>query len=46
MLLLAVEPGTFWRYMSAAVSMVYIITVAAIIVTVIHQKRDPTKTSL
>ena len=46
MLLLAVEPGTFWRYMSAAVSMVYIITVAAIIVTVIHQKRDPTNTSL
>lgn len=46
MQLLVAAPGMFWQYVSAVVSTVYIITVGAIIVMIIHQKRDPAKTTV
>lgn len=46
MLLLAANSGVFWQYVSAAISTVFIITVVATIAIIIHQKRDPAKTTL
>lgn len=46
MLLLAANSGVFWQYVSAAISTVFVITVVATIAIIIHQKRDPAKTTL